>query len=170
MRNMRHSGEVLATMSHHESHCSISEEYLESIINGIVERLRRSGMRRTGALDSLLSAMLDPHRPYSLAELCEKPGLVKRDQATVYRMINRLNDLGIVQQLSLGGRASHYQLNLPDHHHDYLYCHKCGKVREVPIPCGLHELESRLTKDYGWSRLTHSLAFHGLCPECAAAE
>lgn len=150
-----------------ETNCQPSADELAKVIDDIVARLRERGMRRTSTVTDVLAALLDPHRPYTLGELGERPALADRDPATIYRTVNRLKDLGVVQQLSLGGRAGQFLLDLPDHHHDYLCCQSCGQVAE--IHCELDEIESRLAKESGWSRLNRSLAFHGVCPECEPA-
>ncbi|MEM9281708.1 MAG: Fur family transcriptional regulator [Verrucomicrobiota bacterium] len=148
------------------SDCSFTSEEFEKIADRIIEKLRQEGMRQTPALRELLAAMLAPHQPYTLAELCERPGLVNRDQATVYRLIHRLEDVGVVQQVNLGNRGASFQLILPDHHHDYLHCRSCGLVQEVPIGCLIEKMQKQLAQEYGWKNLSHSLAFHGECPDC----
>ncbi len=152
---------------HHNHDCSIPSDESDKIIERIVEQLRETGMRKTEALEELLRAMLDHHRPFLLSELGESPGLSGRDQATVYRLVMKLKDLGFVRQISLGEKGNHFQLILADHHHDYLLCRECGEITEVPFACVLSELESRLSKELGWKSLSHSLAFQGVCPECA---
>ncbi|NNE93283.1 MAG: transcriptional repressor [Verrucomicrobiales bacterium] len=143
-------------------------EESEKIIRKIVNQLRETGMRKTEALEELLQTMLDHHRPFLLSELGEMPGLKNRDQATIYRLVMKLKEAGVVRQLSLGERGNYFQINLSDHHHDYLLCRECGMVTEVPVECVLHEVEQKLAARHGWKDLTHSLAFQGICPECLA--
>ncbi|MEO0414684.1 MAG: transcriptional repressor, partial [Verrucomicrobiota bacterium] len=121
--------------------CQVSNEDLNAIINGIIDRLREVGMRKTEALDALLHVMAVHHKPFSLAELAEIPELAGRDQATIYRLVTKLKEHGIVRQISLGNKGNCYQLHLPGHHHDYLICNRCGQVSEVPLPCVLKEVE-----------------------------
>ncbi len=155
-------------MAEHSHNCHVPAEESEAIIDQIIDRLRETGMRKTEALEELLQTMLDHHRPFLLAELGEMPGLRDRDQATVYRLVMKLKDLGVVRQLSLGEKGNYFQLNLADHHHDYLLCRECGTVTEVPVECVLKEVENKLSAQHGWQNLTHSLAFQGTCPECLA--
>ncbi|MGY8639983.1 MAG: Fur family transcriptional regulator [Verrucomicrobiales bacterium] len=155
-------------MSEHSHDCHVPVEESESIIDGIIERLRKTGMRKTAALEELLQTMLTHHRPFLLTELGEMPGLADRDQATVYRLIMKLKDAGVVRQLSLGEKGNYFQLNLANHHHDYLLCRECGIVTEVPVECVLKSVEEKLAVQHGWENLTHSLAFQGTCPDCLA--
>lgn len=155
----------MASHKHHHD-CKVSSGESEAIIEGIVADLRETGMRKTEALEELLRAMLSHHKPFLLSELGEMPGLAGRDQATVYRLVMKLKDLGFVRQLSLGEKGNHFQLNLANHHHDYLLCRKCGEITEVPLDCVLHSFEAELSEKLGWKDLTHSLAFQGVCPDC----
>ncbi|MDF1815348.1 MAG: transcriptional repressor [Verrucomicrobiales bacterium] len=157
-------------MGHHHSDCCLSDEESETIIGNIIAELRDSGMRKTEALEELLRAMLAVHKPFLLSELSEIPGLAERDQATIYRLVMKLKDLGKVRQLNFGDKGNFFQLNLADHHHDYLLCEKCGEMTEVPFSCVLKEVEQRLKTEFGWKNLSHSLAFHGLCPDCSVPD
>jgi len=153
-----------------EDECHVPEDKTQDAIERIVERLRASGQRRTEALEDLLRVMLSSHRPFLLAELSEEPRLARRDQATIYRLVMKLKDLGIISQINFGNRGNYFQLNLEDHHHDYLLCSACGRIEEVPMPCVLHDVERTLAERFGWKNLRHSLAFHGVCPACAVAQ
>ncbi len=149
-----------------DSECSVSGEDSREIIESIVSRLRETGMRRTDALEELLRAMLAHHRPFLLSELAEMPGLSGRDQATIYRLVTKLKDVGIIRQISLGEKGNYFQLHLPDHHHDYVVCRECGKITEVPFDCVLGAIQEKLSREFGWTNLSHSLAFQGVCPAC----
>lgn len=153
-------------MEEHHSDCHVSSEQSEEIIDRIIDQLRQTGMRRSEALEELLRAMISSHKPFLLSELHELPGLANRDQATIYRLVTKLKELGIVRQLNFGEKGNYFQLNLPDHHHDYLLCNHCGRIAEVPYPCVLEGLQETLHSELGWKNLSHSLAFHGICPDC----
>jgi len=153
-------------MENHHSDCCVPREESGEIIEKIIADLRGSGLRRTKALEELLQVMLAAHKPYSLAELSNLPGLAQRDQATIYRLVTKLKDLGKVRQLNFGEKGNFFQLNLADHHHDYLLCQTCGEITEVPFPCVLRQVEQKLKTEFGWKNISHSLAFYGLCPTC----
>ena len=154
-------------MEDHHSDCCVSSEESKSIVKTIIAEIRETGMRKTEALEELLYAMLTTHKPFLLSELCEVPGLAGRDQAPIYRLVMKLKDLGKVRQLNFGEKGNYFQLILPNHHHDYLLCQGCGEISEVPFSCVLRQVEQRLREEFGWRNLSHSLAFHGLCPDCA---
>ncbi|MFT5401553.1 MAG: Fe2+ or Zn2+ uptake regulation protein [Verrucomicrobiales bacterium] len=156
----------MAKHTHDHADCSLSTSEADDLVAATIEELREMGFRRTDALVDLLRAMTLQHQPYTLAELAELPGLRDRDQATVYRLIMKLKDVGKVRQLNLAGRVNHFQLVLPGHHHDYLLCESCGTVAEVPMKCQLAEMERQIMAKFGWKCLHHELEFFGICPAC----
>ena len=156
----------METHDHTHSNCSLSQTETESLVSTMIEELRGHGFRRTDALVDLLRAMMLRHLPFTLAELSEVPSLRDRDQATIYRLVTKLKEVGKVRQLNLAGRVSHYQLVVPGHHHDYLLCESCGTVSEVPLDCTLAKVEQQLMAKFGWKSLRHELEFFGVCPAC----
>ena len=50
--------------------------------------------------------------------------------STVYRTLNMLNELGLVDQLHLGEDHHHYEVK-PDTEHYHLICSSCGQVIEL---------------------------------------
>ena len=149
------------------SDCCVSSEESKAIRQQVIDQLRETGMRKTEALEELLQVMMESHKPFLLSELSEVPGLAERDQATIYRLVTKLKELGFVRQLNFGEKGNYFQLNIAGHHHDYLLCQRCGEISEVPFSCVLSEVEHKLRTEHGWQDLSHSLAFHGVCPECA---
>ncbi len=52
------------------------------------------------------------------------------NRVTVYRILDRLVDQGVVERLSTGGRAAYYGLAPNEHHqpHPHFYCKVCGQM------------------------------------------
>ena len=52
------------------------------------------------------------------------------NRVTVYRILDRLVDQGVVERLSTGGRAAYYGLAPNEHHqpHPHFYCKSCGQM------------------------------------------
>ena len=135
----------------------------------LIDRCRGAGLRRTKALEVLLDTLLDNERPITLAGLEESPLLSSQcDKATIYRLLHRLTDAGIVRRLGLHERAAYFTLILPERHCDYLICTGCGNITLVDAPCPVHELENEIRSKTGYLNLYHELEFFGTCPKCAA--
>lgn len=89
--------------------------------------------------------------------------------ASVYRVLDLLVSLGLVQRLDLGGGISRYEPALPGgEHHHHLVCIDCGEV----VPFEDPRLEKALEATATASDFTvdgHDVVLRGHCPDCRAA-
>lgn len=132
-----------------------------------IDRCREAGLRRTKALEELLSTLLECERPMTLAELAASKRLTAQcDKATVFRLLQRLADHGIVRRLGLHERAAYFTLLVPGKHSDYLICTSCGSIEAIQAPCPVHQLEDEIRVKTGFRNLYHELEFFGVCPKC----
>ena len=88
-------------------------------------------------------------------------------RATVYRAIEQLEDLGLIQKIDIGGDSAAYEKVDPrGHHHHHLVCSECGKV----IPFEDDDLENAIhsisTRD-GFQIETHDITLRGICADCS---
>ena len=136
----------------------------------LLERAKSAGLRRTKALEGLLTCLVECDRPMTLAELssCGQHSQ-KCDKATVFRLLQRLTDKGMVRRLGLHERAAYFTLLIPGTHKDYLICTDCGSIEPITAPCPVHKLQEEIRQETGFQNLYHELEFFGTCPECAAA-
>jgi len=143
---------------------------MPSNLEPIISRCRAEGLRRTAALEQLLTTLLESDCPMTLAELADSPRLANQcDKATVFRLLQRLADKGILRRLGLHERAAYFTLLLPGQHRDYLICTQCGSIEPIKAPCPVHELEKEIQFTTGYRNLYHELEFFGTCPECAGS-
>ena len=141
---------------------------MNPVVTETVDRCRKLGMRRTKALEQLLATLLESERPMTLGELAGSERLTEQcDKATVFRLLQRLAEKGIVRRLSLHERAAYFTLLVPGRHQDYLICTECGLIESVKAPCPVHELEDEIRQKTGYQNLYHELEFFGTCPACA---
>ena len=134
-----------------------------------ISRCRELGLRRTKALGEVLRVLIDAQNPLSLADLAESEGLRDScDRATVYRLVTRLDEKGIIRRIGLHERSSYYVFLFPGEHHDYLICTDCGKIDPVGLECPVAELEEEVMRQSGYKRIYHELEFFGQCPDCCA--
>jgi Fur family ferric uptake transcriptional regulator len=140
---------------------------MHPLIQETIDRCRMAGLRRTKALEELLTTLLESTRPMTLAELAASARLADQcDKATVFRLLQRLIGHGIVRRLGLHERAAYFTLLLPGRHNDYLICTGCGSIDTITAPCPVHELENEIRTKTGFRNLYHELEFFGLCPHC----
>ncbi len=133
----------------------------------ILSQCKESGLRRTKALEVLVETLLERNSPMTLAELTEHPSLAELcDRATVFRLLQRLMDKGIIRRLGLHERAAYFTLLVPGRHQDFLICTKCGDIEPIKAPCPVHKLEREIADSTGYENLYHELEFFGTCPQC----
>jgi Fur family ferric uptake transcriptional regulator len=141
---------------------------METPIKQTISRCRALGLRRTKALEELLSTLIENPSPMTLADLASSERLTGLcDKATVYRLLQRLTEHGIIRRLGLHERAAYFTLLQPGKHSDYLICTGCGKIEAIQAPCPVHELENEIREKTGYQGLYHELEFFGTCPRCA---
>lgn len=82
---------------------------------------------------------------------------------TVYRNLETLSRLGMIQKLELGGMQKRFDGNTHDHYH--VRCLTCGRIEDVPMkPQRLLEKSVEAVTDY--KIIGHRLEFIGLCVAC----
>jgi Fur family ferric uptake transcriptional regulator len=87
--------------------------------------------------------------------------------ATVYRTLELLSELHVVEKMNFGDGVARYDLRNDStrHHHHHLICVQCGAVDEI-MEDWLGHLEERLDREYRFHVLDHRLDFQGICHRC----
>jgi len=89
--------------------------------------------------------------------------------ATVYRILNLLEELHIVKSISINGNESKvYELDLVTHH-DHMVCIKCNKIVEF-FDEQLEELQEKIAISNGFTLQSHNMLLYGICKECQQNE
>lgn len=131
--------------------------------------LRERGLRLTPQRELVLAAVreLDHATPEEIAEKVRQshPGI---NLSTVYRNLETLENVGLVQHSHLGhGGASYHAAEELAHLH--LVCGTCGSVGDAPIETALNFVNS-LTEDYGFRTDVSHFSVYGTCSTCSQAE
>ncbi|MBW7456637.1 Fur family transcriptional regulator [Paenibacillus sepulcri] len=87
--------------------------------------------------------------------------------ATVYRTLELLTELHIVEKMNFGDGVARFDLRGEDHEHmhHHLICTVCGEMEEIKEDW-LLEMEMRLEREYGFSVKDHRLEFTGTYKTC----
>jgi Fe2+ or Zn2+ uptake regulation protein len=136
-----------------------NKEYFASL-------LRTGGYKATPGRIALLHTLFSSKKPLSIKEIVRELASSKVDQATVYRILSILEDLGVVRQVNLRhGHADYEFVDANDHHH--LVCVKCKRVEDIP-GCDPEQVGRQvLAQAKSFSRITqHSFEFFGVCKSC----
>ena len=158
--------------SHSHSHASNAAAGDALSLDSLTDLLRRKGLRMTTNRRNLLQALLAAKVPQSLEQLqaaaaAYHPDHEAPDFATVFRLTALLEELKLARKVNLGRGSSHYELTDGRHHHDHLVCTDCGLVTPLEDACPVEKLERQIARKHGFTQLTHSLEFFGLCGDCS---
>jgi Fur family ferric uptake transcriptional regulator len=89
-------------------------------------------------------------------------------RATVYRALDQLESLGLVQKVELGGEASGYEaLDPQGPHHHHIVCERCGRVvafEDERLERAIVALGDR--PDFKVS--SHEVTLRGECERCGS--
>lgn len=134
----------------------------------ILGLLRAQGGRVTTGRRTILEAFLGIGGHVTAEVLTARVQASQPDvhESTVYRFLDELERLGVVDHVHLGHGPAVYHLASDAHHH--LVCDSCGAVVEVPEAV-FTDLRGRLHDDYGFSLRPRHFAVTGVCGACASA-
>jgi len=82
---------------------------------------------------------------------------------TVYRNLETLAELGLIQKIEVGGTQKRFDGNAAAHYH--VRCLHCGRVDDLDLALNT-DMEHEARKKTAYKILRHRLEFAGLCPEC----
>jgi Fur family ferric uptake transcriptional regulator len=129
--------------------------------------LREKGLRLTPQRELVLNAVreLGHATPEDVAAKIHEthPGI---NLSTVYRNLETLENVGLVQHTHLGhGGATYHAAEELTHLH--LVCENCGSVGDAPIEAAANFVNT-LSDDYGFKTDVTHFAIYGTCAECVA--
>jgi Fur family ferric uptake transcriptional regulator len=128
---------------------------------GREESHRRKTRQRQVILEELQAVTSHP-TAVELHELVRRR-LPKVSLGTVYRNLDLLARLGVIEKLEHSGGEARFDANTAEH--DHLRCVRCGRIDDAPTPP--LDLASPQGHDLrGYELLGHRLEFIGICPRC----
>lgn len=89
-------------------------------------------------------------------------------RASVYRTLDQLERLHLVQRVEIGGDAAGYERVDPEQHHHHLVCEGCGKLDPFVDP-SLERAIAAVSRSADYEIAAHDVVLRGRCPDCAAA-
>ncbi len=139
------------------------------------ELLKARGLKTTSQRMAILKVLLDQPGSHLTAE--EIYDLVKKDWpdiglATVYRNIQLLSEMQLIDKLNLDDGFVRYEMGDVDkhrHHHHHMICTECGKVFAFQEDL-LDLLEQKIEKSTGFIVSDHEVKFYGRCAQCVAKD
>lgn len=128
--------------------------------------LRGSGGRLTAPRRQVLNVVAGTTDHLTAEEILERVQVDAPDvhRATVYRTLETLTRLNVIEHTHLGHGPAVYHLASAHHHH--LMCEHCGLVIDIDAKV-FKDLERRVHKDYGFHADPGHFAIVGLCADCS---
>lgn len=135
--------------------------------------LRENGLKVTSQRILILEALVQrPGKHLTAEEIYE---LVRKKNpdiglATVYRTIQLLSELKLIDKLNLDDGFVRYEIGEQGkgdsiHRHHHLICLKCGKVSSFQDDL-LDQLENTIEDTMDFHVVDHEVKFLGYCKEC----
>jgi Fur family transcriptional regulator, ferric uptake regulator len=134
--------------------------------NEWIKLLQSSGYRQTEARNTIVDVILETNRALEPLEIFE---IGRKRQAglglvTVYRTLERLEALGLVQRVHQPGGCNMY-LRAPQGHQHLLICTSCGKA-EFFNGDDLTPLMDTVALRSGYTITEHWFQLFGQCADC----
>lgn len=131
-------------------------------MQGLEEAGYRSGAARREVVD-LLGA-----EPCAVTALEIDRRLDSVGRASVYRTLDQLERLHLVQRVEIGGDAAGYERVDPEQHHHHLVCEECGRLSPFADPSLERAIEA-VSRAAEFEIAAHDVVLRGRCPDCKVA-
>lgn len=130
--------------------------------------LEGAGYRLTEPRREVARLIAGQPGPFAAADLVEQ--VAERQlgvgRATVFRTLDTLSELGVVERIDLPSGEHAYLACRPAHHH-HVICSRCGRNRDID-DAGLRAVVRDIARRTGYRIDGHRLELFGLCPDCQA--
>jgi Fur family transcriptional regulator, ferric uptake regulator len=135
----------------------------------IKKQLHAESFKLTPQREATLRVLLENEEAHLSAE--EIFMLVKQKApdiglATVYRTLDLLSELKIIEKLNFGDGVARYEFRSDDHphHHHHLICLRCNRLFEIEDL--LDSLEAKVEREHNFKIVDHRVSFLGYCADC----
>lgn len=136
-------------------------------IDAVLERFRANGGRVTAARREIVTVLLSgrEHEHLTAEEVTDQIRHRHPEIAvsTVYRSLDVLEELGVLEHLHVGHGPTVY--HLADESHLHLICKACGAVIELS-DATLRAVGDEIRRQHGFVIEPRHFAINGLCRDC----
>ncbi len=136
----------------------------------VINELQHTGLRITTQRHSIIEHILRMPAHFSADELLAElhNGQMEVSRATVYRLLPKLVQLGVVREVIYGEEHRHYEVVGEDQqYHGHLICEQCGRVIDFICPA-VEGAIIGVCREYRFRHHSHTLEISGLCEDCQA--
>ncbi|HOJ31344.1 MAG TPA: Fur family transcriptional regulator [bacterium] len=144
------------------------------------ERLTSEGLRMTQARKLIMNILAKTHKHLSAEEIYFIAHEVNPSigVATVYRTLDLLTNMGVLQKFAFGDGKARYELITDaskEAHHHHLICTKCRKIIDYTDFVDeekelIKKTEDILSRKHRFDIKNHIIHFYGLCENCKGGD
>lgn len=145
-------------------------EKTETHLKEIKYQLHKAGFKLTPQREATVKTLLDHSQDHLSAEEIYMEVKNRHSDiglATVYRTLEILTKLEVVNKVTFQDGLARYDLNKggSKHFHHHLLCLQCGRIEEIHEDL-LGNVEEEVERKYNFLIKDHRLTFHGICSRC----
>ena len=136
----------------------------------IVEALEKAGYQATPNRRLVADLVASTSGHFTAAELLERGRRqrVNIGRATVFRALEVMTSLRVVERLDLPSGAHAYVVCDPDAHHHHIVCSGCGRTEDI-ADGELAGVVDEIARRSGYRIESHRLELFGTCRACTVA-
>lgn len=134
-------------------------------VDKIILDLKHQGHKITEVRMELVKILLSSDTPLSINDLIDKLKAkeLKPNKTTVYREVEFLKELEVIQEVDFGEGKKRYEISNTHHHH--VVCINCKTIKDISLE-DVDSLNRKIAQKTGFKSVGHSLEFFGLCSKC----
>lgn len=149
----------------------VVEGVVDGVMERVMERIQESGGRVTVPTVLVACILAETDRHLTADDVIDElerrnPGIAA---STVYRVLQRLADMGVLEPVRSGAGPSFY--HLLERAHTHLVCSVCGRVFDLDprAEAALRALSAIVLAEHDFEFQPHHAALLGRCTACATS-
>jgi Fur family transcriptional regulator, ferric uptake regulator len=153
-----------------QSSAEAGQPSVAELVEHVGGLLRARGERMTGPRKAVLAVLASSGAHLGAEDVVARVALVDASvhRASVYRTLDALCDLGVVQHVHIGHGATAYHLVHGGDVHVHAQCSSCGAVVDLPADV-LESAGARMRQESGFVLDATHVALSGTCAGCVEA-
>ncbi|MEX2108346.1 MAG: Fur family transcriptional regulator [Solirubrobacterales bacterium] len=131
------------------------------------QRLEQAGHRSGGSRRKVVELLAKERCAVTALEIDRRLESVGR--ATVYRTLEQLEKLHLIQRVQIGGDSAGYERVDAEAHHHHLVCEACGLLSPFSSK-DLEEAIEAVSHQTDFTVAAHDVVLRGTCPSCSSRD
>jgi Fur family ferric uptake transcriptional regulator len=132
--------------------------------------LAAAGLRKGGARTAVVEALAEHECAVTALDLDDelRRGRPPVGRASVYRALEQLEQLGLVQRIEVcRGTAGYERIDPTGHHHHHAICRDCGRMVPFEDP-KLEQAIGQVSENLSFDVRQHDVILRGVCERCSS--